>query len=72
MHMDSCGCLWDWEGDILNIVSCEKDKEKVEKAQRIAWRLAARRCVSFREAWNSLWERIIVNWISGVVRDALK
>lgn len=28
MNLDTCGCLWDWEGDTLNIVPCEKDREE--------------------------------------------
>lgn len=54
MQVDRCGCLWDWEGDTLNIVPCDKDRETVERAKRIAWKLVARRKMSFREAWPYL------------------
>jgi hypothetical protein len=54
MHVDSCGCLWDWEGDILNILPCESCRDQVERAKRIAWKMVARRNVSFREAWGYL------------------
>lgn len=54
MQLDSCGCLWDWEGDTINIAPCDKDRETVERAKRISWKLVARRQMSFREAWNYL------------------
>lgn len=68
MEIDACGCLWDWEGDTLNILPCENDRDLVAKAQRIAWKLVARRQISFREAWGLLWVRIIAHWIHEVKR----
>lgn len=60
MHLDKCGCLWDWEGDTLNILPCEIDKEKVERAKRIAWKLVARRGMSFRQAWEYFVTKLFV------------
>lgn len=68
MHLDACGCLWDWEGDTLNIVPCEKDRDQVERAKRIAWKLVARRKMSFRQAW----EYLATKFITRLVRDAKK
>ena len=54
MQLDPCGCLWDWEGDTLNIAPCASDQDQVERAKRIAWKLVARRKMSFRQAWEYL------------------
>lgn len=54
MHMDACDCLWDWEGDTLNIAPCARHQDEVERAKRIAWKLVARRKMSFRQAWEHL------------------
>lgn len=68
MNLDTCGCLWDWEGDTLNIVPCEKDREEVERAKRIAWKLVARRNMSFRQAW----EYLATKFITRLIRDVKK
>lgn len=66
MHLDACGCLWDWEGDTLNIAPCDQDRETVERAKRIAWKLVARRKMTFQQAWGYLATKFIVRILSGV------
>jgi hypothetical protein len=66
MQMDPCGCLWDWEGDTLNIVPCEADRDEVERATRIAWKLVARRKMSFRQAWEYLAMKFVGRLLRGV------
>ena len=66
MQLDDCGCLWDWEGDTLNIVPCEKDLDTVERAKHIAWKMVARRKITFREAWAYLAVKFMVRLIRKV------
>lgn len=68
MHLDACGCLWDWDGDTLNIVPCEKDRDQVDRAKRIAWKLVARRKMSFRQAW----EYLVMKFVTRLILDAKK
>lgn len=54
MTKDSCGCLWEWQGDLLDIIPCSKDSDSVERAQALAWRMVAKKGLSFREAWERI------------------
>lgn len=67
MQLDPCGCLWDWEGDTINIAPCEIDRDQVFRAKRIAWKLVARRQMSFREAWGYLAFKYVRRLLKAVV-----
>jgi hypothetical protein len=69
VQLDSCGCLWDWEGDTLNIIPCEADRDQVERAKRIAWKLVARRKMSFREAWEYLAMKFVTRLVRGATKN---
>jgi hypothetical protein len=60
MPVDICGCAWE-EG--MGVAPCPAHRAKAAKAERIAWRIAAREGLAFDEAYVRLWERVVMGHI---------
>lgn len=67
MPVEACGCVWE---DGIGVGFCPPHRAHAAKAERIAWRIAARDGLPFDEAWVRLWDRAFAWSIAPFLREA--